>query len=73
MDPILTPLPAAPTSPPPVDWDHVKATGEQAIQEAKAKWEALVKDGLEYVKANPGKSVLGALGAGFVLGSLFRD
>ena len=75
MDLSLPPtLPSASTEPAtPVDLTELKTAAEHALQDAKVKLDALLKDGHAYIKANPGKSVLAALGAGFVLGMIFKD
>ena len=65
-------LPAG-DAPKPFHFDDLKATGQEALVDARKKLEDLLKDGAEYVKANPGKSVVAALGVGFVLGLIFND
>jgi ElaB/YqjD/DUF883 family membrane-anchored ribosome-binding protein len=65
--------PVSPDPAPPVDLTELKTAAEHALQDAKVKFDALLKDGHAYIKANPGKSVLAALGAGFVLGMIFKD
>ena len=59
--------------PKPFHFDDLKATGQEALKDARLKLEDLLKDGTEYVKANPGKSIVAALGVGFVLGLIFND
>ena len=60
-------------APKPFHFDDLKATGQEALKDARHKLEDLLKDGTEYVKANPGKSIVAALGVGFVLGLIFND
>lgn len=60
-------------APKPFHFDDLKATGQEALKDARHKLEDLLKDGAEYVKANPGKSIVTALGVGFVLGLIFND
>ena len=59
--------------PKPFHFDDLKATADAALKDARVKLEDLLKDGAEYVKANPGKSIVAALGVGFVLGLIFND
>ena len=65
--------PHAGDAPKPFHFDDLKATGQEALKDARHKLEDLLKDGAEYVKANPGKSIVTALGVGFVLGLIFND
>jgi hypothetical protein len=78
MDTTFTPSTSGDVSIPEIEssvpnLDELKATAEQALKDARVKWEALLKEGHQYVKENPGKSVIAALGVGFILGMLFRD
>ena len=71
FSPEQQPLSVSPA--PSIDLNDLKTTAEQALQDAKLKFDELLKDGQEYIKLNPGKSVLAALGLGFVLGMIFKD
>jgi ElaB/YqjD/DUF883 family membrane-anchored ribosome-binding protein len=70
---LTTEPPAQPSPAPSVDLGELKSAAEHALEDAKVKFDALLKDGCAYVQANPGKSILAALGAGFVLGMVFKD
>lgn len=65
------PVPASPT--PELDLEELKTAAEQALKEAKVKFDALLKEGQAYIKQNPGKAVVAALGVGIVLGMVFKD
>lgn len=71
FSPEQQPLSVSPA--PSIDLNDLKSTAEQALQDAKVKFDELLKDGQEYIKQNPGKSVLVALGLGFVIGMIFKD
>lgn len=45
---------------------------EVNLDDAKTKLDALWVDGEKYVRANPGKAVLTAVGVGFLLGLIVR-
>ncbi len=49
-----------------------KDVAETGWEDAKIKAQDLIQEGEAYVRENPGKSVITALGVGFVLGLLFR-
>jgi ElaB/YqjD/DUF883 family membrane-anchored ribosome-binding protein len=46
--------------------------GSKALDEAKQRVRTLREDGEDYVRENPMKAVMTALGIGFVLGLIFR-
>ena len=46
--------------------------GNEALDEAKQRARTLQEDGEDYVRENPMKAVMTALGIGFVLGLIFR-
>ena len=75
MESIITPdqQPVTVSPAPSIGLNDLKSTAEQALQDAKVKFDELLKEGQEYIKQNPGKSVLAALGLGFVLGMIFKD
>lgn len=75
MESIITPdqQPVTVSPAPSIDLNDLKSTAEQTLQDAKVKLDELLKEGQEYIKQNPGKSVLAALGLGFVLGMIFKD
>lgn len=50
-----------------------RGKAEQFRGEAGARVRTFQEDGEEYIRANPTKSVLCALGAGFLLGLMFRE
>jgi ElaB/YqjD/DUF883 family membrane-anchored ribosome-binding protein len=50
-----------------------RGKAEQFRGEATARVRTFQEDGEEYVRANPAKAVLCALGAGFLLGLMFRE
>lgn len=52
--------------------DHLLDVAETSWEEVKIKAQDMLQEGEAYVKENPGKSVLTAMGVGFVLGLLFR-
>lgn len=45
----------------------------KVLGDSKEKWKAAGDQAAAYVKENPGKAVLAGLGAGFVIGLLFRS
>ena len=50
----------------------IKETASRLLQDT-GKFKELSDHAVAYVKENPGKSVLAGLGAGFLIGLLFRD
>ena len=51
---------------------QVRGMAESGWEDAKVKAQDFVAETEEYVRSNPTKSILTALGVGFVLGLLFR-
>ena len=49
-----------------------RGKAEHAFDEAKVKARTFREDGEQYVRENPTRAVLTALGVGFVLGLIFR-
>jgi len=49
-----------------------EASREKLDEIKKKSLEDLYEDGVAWVKANPGKTLLGALAAGYLLGRLLR-
>ena len=45
----------------------------QAWQDSRGTWKEVGDTAAAYVKQNPGKAVLAGLGAGFLIGLLFRE
>ncbi len=52
--------------------DFKDAAG-RVLQDSQGKWKELGDHAVSYVKENPGKAVLAGLGAGFLIGLLFRE
>ncbi len=53
--------------------DEFKEAAARALQDTSGAWKELGDHAVAYVKENPGKSVLAGLGAGFLIGLLFRE
>ena len=53
--------------------NEIKDAAGRVFDESSDKWKELGDHAVAYVKENPGKSVLAGLGAGFLIGLLFRD
>jgi ElaB/YqjD/DUF883 family membrane-anchored ribosome-binding protein len=53
-------------------WDDARGRAEQAIGDAKVRARTFQDDAEQYVRENPTKAVVTALGIGFVLGMIFR-
>jgi ElaB/YqjD/DUF883 family membrane-anchored ribosome-binding protein len=51
---------------------NLKVKAEAVIEEAKHRADDLQKEAEQYIRANPLKAVLIALGAGFVVGTLLK-
>lgn len=52
------------------DW---KDAAGRVLVDSQDQWKELGNHAVDYVKQNPGKAVLASLGAGFLIGLLFRD
>ncbi len=52
------------------DW---KVVAERALGDSKGHWKEVSDQAMAYARQNPGKAVLAGLGAGFVIGLLFRE
>jgi ElaB/YqjD/DUF883 family membrane-anchored ribosome-binding protein len=50
-----------------------KDAAGRVMGDTSVRWKELGDQAVAYVKENPGKSVLAGLGAGFLIGLLFRD
>lgn len=61
-----------PTPPEPLPGDF-KTLADQALRDAREKWNVLWEEGEKFVRHHPGKAVLAALGTGFLLGILLKD
>ena len=53
--------------------NEFKDAAGRALEDSSGKWKELGDHATAYVKENPGKAVLAGLGAGFLIGLLFRD
>lgn len=53
--------------------NEIKDAAGKVLEDSQGKWKELGDTAVAYVKENPGKSVLAGLGAGFLIGLLFRD
>ena len=53
--------------------NEIKDAAGRAFQDSSGKWKELGDHAVSYVKENPGKSVLAGMGAGFLIGLLFRE
>lgn len=51
---------------------NLKVTAEAVLEEAKHRADDIQKEAEQYIRANPLKAVLIALGAGFVVGTLLK-
>ena len=56
-----------------VKLDEFKEAAGRVLDDSSVKWKELGDHAVAYVKENPGKSVLAGLGAGFLIGLLFRE
>lgn len=52
------------------DW---RVVAERALGDSKIQWKEVSEQAMAYARENPGKAVLAGLGAGFVIGLLFRE
>ena len=53
-------------------WDDARGRAEEAWGDARDKARTFQEDAEQYVRENPTKAVVTALGIGFVLGMIFR-
>lgn len=53
--------------------NQFKDAAGRALEDSSGQWKELGDHAAAYVKENPGKAVLAGLGAGFLIGLLFRD
>jgi ElaB/YqjD/DUF883 family membrane-anchored ribosome-binding protein len=51
---------------------QVRDYTERAIEQAREKLSQLREEGENYIRENPTKAIVGALGVGFVIGLLMR-
>lgn len=51
---------------------HIEERVRPQIAEAKRKLSAFNEQATDFIKANPGKCLLGALAAGYIIGKLAR-
>lgn len=52
--------------------DDVKAAAERLTKEASQRWREVTDNAATFIRENPGKAALAALGIGFAIGLLFR-
>lgn len=52
--------------------DDVKAAADRLAGEASVRWREVSDNASVFIRENPGKAVLAALGIGFAIGVLFR-
>ncbi|NNE93123.1 MAG: DUF883 family protein [Verrucomicrobiales bacterium] len=52
--------------------EHLRGAAEQHLGDAKIRVDELREEGEKYVRENPAKSVLIALGLGFIIGRILR-
>ena len=53
--------------------NDLKDAASRVFEDSSGKWKELGDHAVAYVKENPGKAVLAGLGAGFIIGLLFRE
>jgi ElaB/YqjD/DUF883 family membrane-anchored ribosome-binding protein len=53
--------------------NEFRDAAQQVLGDSKDRWKELGDHAVAYVKENPGKAVLAGLGAGFLIGLLFRE
>ena len=53
--------------------NEIKDAAGRVLGDSKDRWKELGDHAVAYVKENPGKAVLAGLGAGFLIGLLFRE
>ena len=52
--------------------DDVKAAADKVFRETTERWREVSDNAAGFIKENPGKAALAALGIGFAIGLLFR-
>lgn len=52
--------------------DDVKAATDRLAKEAGQRWREVTDNAAVFIRENPGKAALAALGIGFAIGLLFR-
>ncbi len=52
--------------------DDVKAATDKVVRETTERWREISDNAAAFIKENPGKAALAALGVGFAIGLLFR-
>jgi ElaB/YqjD/DUF883 family membrane-anchored ribosome-binding protein len=52
--------------------EDVKAATDRLINETSQRWREVSDNAATFIKENPGKAALAALGIGFAIGLLFR-
>ena len=52
--------------------DDVKAATDKVLRETTERWREVSDNAAAFIKENPGKAALAALGIGFAIGLLFR-
>jgi ElaB/YqjD/DUF883 family membrane-anchored ribosome-binding protein len=52
--------------------DDVKAAADRLAKEASQRWREVTDNAAVFIRENPGKAALAALGIGFAIGLLFR-
>jgi ElaB/YqjD/DUF883 family membrane-anchored ribosome-binding protein len=52
--------------------DDIKTLADRVARETSARWREVSDNAAVYIKDNPGKAALAALGIGFAIGLLFR-
>jgi ElaB/YqjD/DUF883 family membrane-anchored ribosome-binding protein len=53
--------------------EDLQKIADHALEDARRKWDALWKEGEKYIRDNPGKAVLAALGVGVIVGMIFKN
>ena len=53
--------------------NEIKDAAGRVLEESAGHWKELGDQAVTFVKENPGKAVLASLGAGFLIGLLFRE
>lgn len=53
--------------------NEMKDAAGRVLQDSRGQWKEVADQAAAYVRENPGKAVLAGLGAGFLIGLLFRE